>query len=124
MLAAPETLPAVFHCTAGKDRTGCCPHLLSLLGVDEHTVVADYALSGDAMERLRGQIVRSTPRARRCSRQLDEVFSAAPAQDAERCWPTCASTTARSTPTSRGSAPGPTGGGTAGALLEPAGPEL
>ena len=25
ILAAPGSLPAVFHCTAGKDRTACCP---------------------------------------------------------------------------------------------------
>ena len=38
--------PAVFHCAAGKDRTGVISAvLLSLLGVPEETIVADYAFS-------------------------------------------------------------------------------
>ncbi|KLR62548.1 protein tyrosine/serine phosphatase [Actinobacteria bacterium IMCC26207] len=38
--------PALFHCTAGKDRTGwAAAALLSLLGVAEETVFEDYLLS-------------------------------------------------------------------------------
>lgn len=45
-LAAPDGLPAVFHCTAGKDRTGLAAALLlSVLGADDATVLDDYALS-------------------------------------------------------------------------------
>lgn len=45
-LAAPGALPAVFHCTAGKDRTGVMAMLvLRLLGVSRAQVVADYALT-------------------------------------------------------------------------------
>jgi len=45
-LADPQNLPAVLHCTAGKDRTGVAVALLLLaLGVPENTVVADYTLS-------------------------------------------------------------------------------
>lgn len=37
---------ALFHCTAGKDRTGwAAASLLSILGVDDETVLADYLLS-------------------------------------------------------------------------------
>ena len=66
----PTRCPAVFHCTAGKDRTGVLSAIvLSLLGVDEPTVVADYALSGEAMQRLREKLdARSTPTAGRRSR--------------------------------------------------------
>lgn len=54
VLAAPGALPAVFHCAAGKDRTGVLAALvLSGLGVDDDDVVADYALSTDAINRLR-----------------------------------------------------------------------
>ncbi len=61
-LAAPEARPAVFHCTAGKDRTGLLSALvLSLLGVPEDTVVADYALSGAAMARLRAKLLITFP---------------------------------------------------------------
>ncbi|MFN0090497.1 MAG: tyrosine-protein phosphatase [Acidimicrobiales bacterium] len=42
--------PALFHCSAGKDRTGVFAALvLSLLGVDDEQIVADYALSHRAM---------------------------------------------------------------------------
>jgi protein-tyrosine phosphatase len=45
-LTGPEALPALVHCTAGKDRTGLLIALvLCLLGVDEETVAADYALT-------------------------------------------------------------------------------
>jgi protein-tyrosine phosphatase len=45
-LADPGGLPALFHCTAGKDRTGLSAALLlSVLGVDEATILDDYELS-------------------------------------------------------------------------------
>jgi protein-tyrosine phosphatase len=45
-LAAPDGLPAVVHCTAGKDRTGLIVALvLGLAGVSAATIVEDYALS-------------------------------------------------------------------------------
>jgi len=80
VLAAAEACPAVFHCTAGKDRTGLLSAIvLSLLGVPEDTVVADYALSGQAMERLRAKLVLKYPDGRDVIADLDEVFSADPA---------------------------------------------
>jgi protein tyrosine/serine phosphatase len=46
LLADPENLPLLCHCTAGKDRTGIMAVLLlSLLGVDRPTIVQDYELS-------------------------------------------------------------------------------
>jgi protein-tyrosine phosphatase len=81
VLATPEALPAVFHCTAGKDRTGVLSALvLTLLGVDEPTVVADYALSGAAMQRLRAKLIVKYPEGRETLEGIDEVFSADPAQ--------------------------------------------
>lgn len=45
-LAAPDSRPLLFHCTAGKDRTGICAALiLSVLGVPEETIIADHAVS-------------------------------------------------------------------------------
>ena len=45
-LAAPGALPALFHCTAGKDRTGVISALLlSLAGVPAETIAEDYTLS-------------------------------------------------------------------------------
>jgi protein-tyrosine phosphatase len=62
-LATPGNLPAIVHCTAGKDRTGLLVALLlGLAGVPEATIAADYALSaqylGDAFyEETRQRIV-------------------------------------------------------------------
>lgn len=45
--------PAVFHCAAGKDRTGVISAvLLSLVGVPEETIVADYAFSRQNLDRI------------------------------------------------------------------------
>lgn len=45
---ANDGRPALFHCTAGKDRTGwAAAALLDLLGVDEATVTADYLRSSE-----------------------------------------------------------------------------
>jgi protein-tyrosine phosphatase len=47
-LADRSNLPAVFHCTTGKDRTGWgVAALLTLLGVPKVTVMADYLRSND-----------------------------------------------------------------------------
>lgn len=47
-LTDPAAGPAVFHCTAGKDRTGwAAAALLSLLGVPRDQVYADYLRSND-----------------------------------------------------------------------------
>ena len=53
ILADLDALPAVFHCAAGKDRTGILAALLlSSLGVADDDVVADYALTGEAVPRM------------------------------------------------------------------------
>jgi protein-tyrosine phosphatase len=63
-LTEPDCLPAVFHCHAGKDRTGMVAALLLIaLGVDRETVLDDYELTRryrkfehqtDSFERLVG----------------------------------------------------------------------
>jgi len=51
-IVAPRTTPAVFHCSAGKDRTGVLAAiLLALLGVGDDDIADDYALSAEAMVR-------------------------------------------------------------------------
>jgi hypothetical protein len=50
MIAEPTSHPLVFHCTAGKDRTGVLAALvLDLVGVDRSSVVDDYALTATRM---------------------------------------------------------------------------
>lgn len=54
--AAPG--PLVFHCAAGKDRTGIIGALLlTILGVSEQDIVADFALTGLAAQRLRDRML-------------------------------------------------------------------
>ncbi|MEM8856828.1 MAG: tyrosine-protein phosphatase [Chloroflexota bacterium] len=48
-----NTLPAMFHCTAGKDRAGLtAAMILSLLNVPRQTIIADYTLSNLASDSL------------------------------------------------------------------------
>lgn len=53
IIADPANQPVVFHCAAGKDRTGIVAALLlSVLGVDDGIVAADYALTEEHMGEL------------------------------------------------------------------------
>jgi protein-tyrosine phosphatase len=79
VLVMPGTLPAVIHCTAGKDRTGVLVAVvLSLLGVPDKTVVGDYAHSADNMTRLRAQLIARYPEGRETIENADELFAARP----------------------------------------------
>ncbi|WP_189135246.1 tyrosine-protein phosphatase [Wenjunlia tyrosinilytica] len=52
-IVADEAAPLVFHCHSGKDRTGLLAMLvLALVGVHEDDIVADFALTELATERL------------------------------------------------------------------------
>lgn len=61
-LAEPDALPAVFHCAAGKDRTGLLAMLLlGSLGVSHDDIVADYALTVEGMARFQVWAAREWP---------------------------------------------------------------
>ncbi|GAA1875487.1 tyrosine-protein phosphatase [Asanoa iriomotensis] len=62
VIADPVAAPLVVHCVAGKDRTGVvCALTLSLLGVSDEDVAADYALSTAASERFSAWLRESLP---------------------------------------------------------------
>jgi protein-tyrosine phosphatase len=50
-LANPRSLPATFHCSAGKDRTGWAQAVfLSIMGVPRDVILQDYLLSNDYLK--------------------------------------------------------------------------
>ncbi|HEY6593507.1 MAG TPA: tyrosine-protein phosphatase [Asanoa sp.] len=62
VIADPEAAPVVVHCVAGKDRTGIiCGLTLSLLGVSDADVAADYALSTQASQRFHAWVRETVP---------------------------------------------------------------
>jgi protein-tyrosine phosphatase len=62
VLSAEGAVPAVFHCAAGKDRTGILAAVvLGLLGVDDDVIASDYALSQSAMVEFFGFLKRQHP---------------------------------------------------------------
>jgi len=61
-LASRDNLPAVFHCTAGKDRTGVAAALVLLaLGVPRDIVLQDYLLTNDLAHPLPPQHQTTVP---------------------------------------------------------------
>jgi protein-tyrosine phosphatase len=51
IIAGPENLPLVFHCNAGKDRTGVLAAIiLGVLGAAEEDIIRDYVLTDAYME--------------------------------------------------------------------------
>jgi protein-tyrosine phosphatase len=52
-------LPAVFHCAAGKDRTGVLAAvLLDAAGVSSGAIIADYALTAQRMRQISARLAR------------------------------------------------------------------
>jgi len=64
LLALPTDKSMVFHCTAGKDRTGIGAALfLAALGVDRSTIIADYEATNyywkSTQEKMTAMMVKS-----------------------------------------------------------------
>jgi protein tyrosine/serine phosphatase len=58
--------PLVFHCAAGKDRTGVLAALvLDIIGVETETIVADYALTATRLDLIRSRQITDTETADR-----------------------------------------------------------
>lgn len=72
-LADPAHLPALFHCSAGKDRTGWLTViLLSVLGVDEAAIRRDYLLTNEHSATVQERLLEAMA-ARRPDIDLDAV---------------------------------------------------
>lgn len=62
LLQSDSNVPLMFHCSAGKDRTGMGAALiLSALGVDEQTILKDYLLSNVYLANKYGKIKSENP---------------------------------------------------------------
>ncbi|MBO0728062.1 MAG: tyrosine-protein phosphatase [Acidimicrobiaceae bacterium] len=62
LLCEGQALPAVFHCTSGKDRTGIIAALvLDILGIPDEVIASDYALTEEAQERSTTWIEANEP---------------------------------------------------------------
>jgi protein-tyrosine phosphatase len=72
ILAGEENAPLLFHCSAGKDRTGLgAALLLSALGVDREIILQDYLLSGPCLEGKYAEWISADP-------NLEPVMSVRP----------------------------------------------
>ena len=59
IFAGEPNLPAVFHCAAGKDRTGVLTAvILDAIGVTTEAIMADYALTTERLKRIRARLSR------------------------------------------------------------------
>jgi protein-tyrosine phosphatase len=85
LLADGDAYPVTYHCMAGKDRTGILSALvLALLGVTDDDIVGDYALSGEAMQRLLAWLRATQPeRAAEVEKGAAAVVAAEPASMAQ-----------------------------------------
>jgi hypothetical protein len=76
LLAEPDRLPAVFHCAAGKDRTGVLAALvLDLLGVRREVIVADYVLTAERMPLIMERYAKDPAFAERLARTPASRFA-------------------------------------------------
>jgi protein-tyrosine phosphatase len=79
LLAAPGAMPAVFHCAAGKDRTGLLAMLvLGALGVGRDDIVEDYALTSTTMDAFLASIAEDPAFADRMAGVPQLFFAADP----------------------------------------------
>ncbi|SHN47000.1 tyrosine-protein phosphatase [Cryptosporangium aurantiacum] len=79
-LAEPDALPAVVHCTAGKDRTGTVIALVhALLGVSAADIEADYAATAENLSTGFAEKIRATmPHGEHTDAMLAEMLACPP----------------------------------------------
>jgi hypothetical protein len=76
LLTEAANLPLVFHCAAGKDRTGVLAALvLDIVGVDPDAIVADYLITAGRMELILGRFSADPAVASRMAEVTDDRFA-------------------------------------------------
>ncbi len=79
VMAEPQGPPALFHCAAGKDRTGVLAALvLDAVGVERDAIVADFALTNERLERVAARLRRFPTYANYTGRLSNRDMSADP----------------------------------------------
>src|SRR5215470_11739224 len=80
IIAERDNHPLVFHCTAGKDRTGVLAAMvLAAVGIVDADVVEDYALSAPLMKDIRDRM-NSDPETAQAVKDLPDLHWAASAE--------------------------------------------
>jgi protein tyrosine/serine phosphatase len=75
VMSDAESYPLVFHCHAGKDRTGVLSALvLGCLGVERSAIVDDYALTATRLDLILGRLRRDPYYADRMNEMPPSVF--------------------------------------------------
>ncbi|HYA69370.1 MAG TPA: tyrosine-protein phosphatase [Acidimicrobiales bacterium] len=76
IMGDPGGYPLVFHCQAGKDRTGVLAALvLSIIGVERSAIVDDYVLTATRMDLIIGRLRRDPHFADRIEELPRSVFT-------------------------------------------------
>jgi protein-tyrosine phosphatase len=79
-IAAPGALPAIVHCTAGKDRTGMVVALvLSVLGVPRDVIVEDFEVTRRFLDgAFRDELLRASAELGISLEQVEDMLSMDP----------------------------------------------
>jgi protein-tyrosine phosphatase len=79
IIADAEPGAVLIHCTAGKDRTGVLTALaLAAVGVPRAIIVTDYALTTEAMQRLRPRLLSNPDLTPEAIAHIDKLLGSEP----------------------------------------------
>ncbi len=79
VIAEPDNHPLVFHCNAGKDRTGILASVvLGILGVSDKDIIEDYTLTAPHMKELINRWSSNPETAERVKSGPEYIWEASP----------------------------------------------